>query len=663
MLIKSVTLNNCGAYAGRHRFDLTTEDGRPIILIGGYNGGGKTTLFDSVLLCLYGMRYAKTTKKVYERRLMQMIHRRRKDGLVVSEEWSSVSIEIVLHRSGRDEEYTVERRWRISKEGVVEEIHVEALGRDGLDVMGRDQAQSFVNGLIPRGVADLFFFDGEMISQMAEKGESTAMKLSFDSLLGLDMVEQLQADLRTNLARSLTGGDKHLREELARLTAQREDVESSVTRLRESLVRKESDLKGVRAMIEDAEAQLDLLGGSYARRYSDTKNELAAKRIELEATGKRMTELCSGELPFGLVREEMEKVGEQINADRVASQQAVKHDTIASTVRTIKSSIEALDGVPSDIVAKIMPVLDGALPDTTLLLHREVLGFSISQQEGIFRTIENASGVTLEAARREAQEYARIREGVTGLESAIGNAPNDDEIGPIISEINKMHNETGRLEAEVDHLENEISSGEAMIRHLASKIRVVLNGQYKNKKAQRMAKLTESVQRTLDIYSEKLRITKMSLLESNIMDVSRILMHKEIIKEVSIDPETFEMRLRDGSGNAIPRQSLAKGEQQMLATSVLWALARTSGRPLPFMIDTPMARLDQSHRNNLVEQFFPQASHQMLILSTDTEIGPTEYVTLHPYVSKAYTLTYDPESESTKIRNDYFWDSGGNEVQ
>ena len=664
MLIKSVTLNNCGAYAGSHRFDLTLEDGRPIILIGGHNGGGKTTLFDSVLLCLYGMRHAKTTKKAYERRLVQMIHRHFGNRLAPSDEWSSVSMEIVIHHFGCDEEYIIERRWRVLKDKIVEEMHVETCGQNGnSSTMSHDQAQSFVNGLIPRGVADLFFFDGEMISQMAESGESVAMKSSFDSLLGLDMVEQLQSDLRTNLARNMTGDDKHLQEEFSRLTLEKKKTESGVTRLRESLVRKESELKKIRTRIEDTEAKLDMLGGSYARGYKDAKGELTAKSTALEESSRYITEMCLGDLPFGLIREEMEEVKQQIDADRSVSQQAVEHDAILRTVNAARSSIESLEGIPQDIMAKIMPALEGIIPDEPPETQKEMFGFSLPQQEFILRTIENASGAALETARREAQEYAAIREDMTRLEGAISNTPADDEIGPMISRINNMHGEVGRLEAEIDHLENGISSGEAMIKHLSSKVRAVLDGQYKNKKTERMANLTKSVQRVLGMYTEKLRTAKMNLLESNIMDVARALMHKEIIKSVSIDPVTFEIQLHDGDGNAIPRQSLAKGEQQMLATSVLWALARTSGRPLPFMIDTPMARLDQSHRNNLVEQFFPQASHQMLVLSTDTEIGATEYATLHPYVSRAYTVRYDSESGGTKIWNGYFWDENGNEIQ
>lgn len=665
MMIKRIVLNNCGAYAGRHEIDLSTDGDKPIVLVGGLNGGGKTTLFESVLLCLYGMRHAKTTRKAYEKRLERLMHRKRSGGLAASEEWSSVAVRLALHRNGRVEEYEVERRWRRSKDGASEEMSVCRPGMEdaGLDMMGQDQMQAFVNGLVPRGMADLFFFDGEMIYQMAESGESAAIRQSFNSLLGLDTVEQLQSDLRTALARSMTGDDKHLQEQFSGLNTDKERQESGVTHLRERLAGKESDLAKIRTGIDDAEARLDAVGGSYARNYQDAKASLAAGKTRMEMIGRRIAESCAGELPFGLLPREMDEVGRQMEIDRAASQRMTEYETVQRTVGRIKSAVESADGIRGQTLARVMAAVDGVLPDSPPEARGEVFGFSAMQQEQVAQVIGNASGEALETAGRDAQEYASAREETYRTEDAINRTPTDDEVGPIISEIKKMYGEAGGLEAEISHLEKEIASGEAMIKLLSSKIRVVLDGQYKNKKTQRMAELTRSVQKALEMYAERLRKEKMGLLESHIIEVTGMLMHKDMIKSASIDTDTFEMRLYDAVGDAVPRESLSKGEQQMLATSVLWALARTSGRPLPFMIDTPLARLDQSHRLNLIEQFFPQASHQMLILSTDTEIGREEHSRLLPHVSRSYTVRYDPESGSTRVRNGYFWDGEGNEIR
>lgn len=676
MLIKQVTLTDCGAYAGRHAFDFAADEAKPIILVGGQNGGGKTTIFESVLLCLYGMRHAKaTTRKAYERRLSRMIHRAPDGGLAGAERWSSVSMEFLLHRGGATTEYRVERRWRASKDGVSEEMELWMRPAGAADAeyahpgaMEPDQWQSFVNGLIPRGIAALFFFDGEMVAQMADGGESAAIRSSFNSLLGLDLVDQLQADLRTNLVRNLSGDDKHLRAELAKLTSQKAEAESKAGSLRESKVRKEAELSRVRARMEDAEAGMERLGGGFAEKRQDLKSRLASKRTELEMTGKMMAELCGAELPLGLVPDELREVQRQIGADGESARVMVEREIIARTIREIKSAILSdafLKDMPrrKEAISGIITIMDGALPRASQDAQAEVFGFSTPQREAISRMIRNAEGPTLEAAGEAALRYASVREEVTSLETALASAPADDEIGPVISEINRMHEEAGRLEAEVDHLDRQAASEEAMIKHTSVKIRQVIAGRQKNERSRRMAGLTEAVQRTLDVYAERLRAEKLGLLESHILEAAGTLMHKDIIGAISINPETFEVSLYDKDGGAVPRETLSKGEQQMLATSILWGLARTSGRPLPFMIDTPLARLDAEHRVNLIERFFPLASHQMIILSTDTEIGRDDYPRLAPYISKSYTIRYDPGSSSTRTRRGYFWDGEADEVQ
>ena len=97
------------------------------------------------------------------------------------------------------------------------------------------------------------------------------------------------------------------------------------------------------------------------------------------------------------------------------------------------------------------------------------------------------------------------------------------------------------------------------------------------------------------------------------------------------------------------------GEKQIYAISMLWALAKTSGRPLPVIIDTPLGRLDSDHRKLLVERYFPFASHQMLILSTDTEVDQQYFAELQPGVSQAYHLEFDPEEHQSLVSSGYFW--------
>ena len=115
------------------------------------------------------------------------------------------------------------------------------------------------------------------------------------------------------------------------------------------------------------------------------------------------------------------------------------------------------------------------------------------------------------------------------------------------------------------------------------------------------------------------------------------------------------MTLVSREGRYIPKAQLSAGEKQIYAIALLWALRAVAARPLPIIIDTPLGRLDSNHRQNLVEHYFPNASHQVIVLSTDTEIDETYFRELEPFISHAYHLVYDEGSESTHAEEGYFW--------
>ena len=128
-----------------------------------------------------------------------------------------------------------------------------------------------------------------------------------------------------------------------------------------------------------------------------------------------------------------------------------------------------------------------------------------------------------------------------------------------------------------------------------------------------------------------------------------------MIARVAIDPQSCEVTLFDGQEQSINKGSLSSGELEIYAISMLWALARTSGQKLPFIIDTPLARLDSEHRDNLITQFFPHASHQVMIFSTNTEVDRQYFDQLKPNLAKAFSLEYDQTAKMTIKKEGYFW--------
>jgi DNA sulfur modification protein DndD len=142
-----------------------------------------------------------------------------------------------------------------------------------------------------------------------------------------------------------------------------------------------------------------------------------------------------------------------------------------------------------------------------------------------------------------------------------------------------------------------------------------------------------------------------------VLDSLRTLMRKEnLITEISIDPSSHAVELRGSSGQPLSSEQLSVGERQMLAVALLWGLARAAGQPLPVIIDTPLGRLDSSHRGRLLERYFPHASHQVILLSTDTEINGEAWRQLAPHVGRSYRLEFDVSAAATTVRSGYFWE-------
>ncbi|ASC69479.1 hypothetical protein XM38_004060 [Halomicronema hongdechloris C2206] len=156
------------------------------------------------------------------------------------------------------------------------------------------------------------------------------------------------------------------------------------------------------------------------------------------------------------------------------------------------------------------------------------------------------------------------------------------------------------------------------------------------------------------------RLTKQKLgeLEQSITQYFLLLLHKSsLVHRVMVDADTFRLDLYDTEGDLLPIQCLSAGEKQLLAIAFLRGLASVSGRQLPVAIDTPLGRLDSEHRRHLVERYFPQASHQVILLSTDTEIRTEEVGQLRAQgaIAREYLLEYDPSQRQTAIKEGYFW--------
>jgi DNA sulfur modification protein DndD len=171
----------------------------------------------------------------------------------------------------------------------------------------------------------------------------------------------------------------------------------------------------------------------------------------------------------------------------------------------------------------------------------------------------------------------------------------------------------------------------------------------------RMAREAIRADGTLARFSSRIIARNVDRISQHITDSLHLLLRKQgLISEVTIEPHTLAINLHGSDGTSLDPTRLSAGERQMLATAVLWGLSKSTGRILPTIIDTPVGRLDRSHRTNLVERYFPNASRQVVLLSTDEEIVGDYLKRLTPFIGARYELSYDDHQKATTIRTGYF---------
>ena len=216
------------------------------------------------------------------------------------------------------------------------------------------------------------------------------------------------------------------------------------------------------------------------------------------------------------------------------------------------------------------------------------------------------------------------------------------------------------LKQQRNRIENDLKPAAFEIAELEKQI-TKLNQQHISEKMQsdqnaRIGALVTKTQETMKAFLKRATEKKIARLSDLVTTSFRYLLHKQqLVERVIIDPADFSITLMDQSGNVLPKDRLSEGEKQIFAISVLWGLSQASARPLPAIIDTPMGRLDSEHRNQLVERYFPHASHQVIILSTDTEIEENYFEQLKPSLARAYHLNYDEAGRMTTAEEGYFW--------
>lgn len=561
---------------------------------------------------------------------------------------------------GQQKLYEVRRSWAQKKSSVRETVTVLC---DGLpDRHLSDHWNDVVEELIPLGISRLFFFDAEQVRFLADDDSShVALGAAVKSLLGLDLAEKLIADasiienrLSTRLAAlSDDPSYKSLMAEVAELSQQVASKKQQIGGL------ENRRLQAVAAE-KAADEEFKQLGGPHWLNREARKAELTQTQAEERRLKEELVRIAGTDLPLMLVPNLVRRTFVQDQQEQQARESKVIAKTLVDRDGLILKRLKD-EGANKDVLALIKKVQDRDRKERLKLASTAARhGLSDRARVVVEMLAEETGGgiaakhltdllATLESTKAKREQ----------LERSLEMAPEESSVQEVFAKFKKATEAATKINAESKALTNELDVLTKARAESEAKIKAI---QRKNADSEidaeetgRMIKMAVRTQETMAQYLKVTTNRKIQHLSKEVGDAFQFLLRKQsLIERVEIDPDSFRITLFDKKGEVLPKERLSEGEKQIFAISVLWGLAKASPRPLPAIIDTPMARLDSEHRRHLVERYFPHASHQVIVLSTDSEVDRSSYANLLPHVSHAFHLRYDEDEQRTEVEEGYF---------
>ena len=658
MYFTKVELQNFGIYKGTHEMCLTDKVGnRNITLVGGLNGRGKTTFHDAILIALYGkqaLKYIQEKARSYDKLLLDHINKHAKN------EETYVAVSLCLD-DGTD--IRVKRVWSAKGRKLEQETIVEKNGV--VDKYLGESWSYYIEEILPFGIARFFFFNNEKITQLADDTSFEQIKSSIKSAIGVSAIEKAieHADEVIRRKKSALAAFERSEENVGyqEVEKQIEDIDARLAEATKQANELERKCEQLTATLEAKEKEFWSSGGDLSRNRDAIKSEMQKISSEVARVQEEIMQLSvDASTPLFMCRN---LVSQSYDAELSSQQSEAKlysdriivnlHQQIMDRLADCGLSSADLNAVK----LIINDVLVGHLPEggttepiknmsaTSMMLYQRLIAEVFQKITQRIETLVNH----VDAHESE----------LMSLDAHLGAADEKTLAMQLFDALKSIEAEKAIADSDyqrhLDQIESLKRQREILVGKRIQLIKAIAEKEHANDDNARIVKYAAMSIEVLSEFKVRLQREKVAKLSSTATNCFRELVQKEsLVSEIRIDSTTLDVTILDIDGNELLKSQLSAGEQQMFAVAIVWALALTSGYKAPVIIDTPMARLDSSHRANFVTKYLPAASSQVMVLSTDEEVYGRYLDLVRDNVVDYYTLLYREEEQCTSIVHGYF---------
>ena len=690
MYIKKIELNNFRIYYGKNIISLLPSDDKNIIIVSGRNGFGKTTFLMSLVWCLYGKQMEKVDdlyeKEIrdrdnYTKYISESLNRKaREEG---ENEFSvSVTFNDVRIPDITCSEVTIKRTYNvITSTSDKVEVLIDGYQNELIDDLSKTNQQGeeiFIRDFIlPIEIAKFFFFDAEKIVSLAEVNSTQQrQQLSkvYSEVLGIQKYEDLKANLEEKQddyrRRSAKPEEK---KELNQLQTDIENTQITISDIKSQIDETKEKRNTLEKEAEEIQRKLIREGDKMSlEELNDLKKEQEQLVQAIAAKQEGLKELFDI-IPFALAGETMADILEQLNNEKILSEQKYKQEDVSEKINRIQADIENAK-LKSDLsfdynTVKIKHFYEEQiktlikkyfysdiieLPKSFKVLH-DFSGNQINEFTQLVNTIKHSFKSKFSQLN---SEYSYIKNQLDSINRKLKDAENkaEDEY------ISNLRTKKDTITNSIIRSDNEIEALSLKIGELSNELKA-----YRQRQDILRKKIDES-----SVYSQKERKTKQLItrlqsfiaqfkdekkksLESKMLQALSILMHKkDFIKRVDVDinatGDDIDIVLYNRNNKIIDKSSLSMGERQMYASALLNSLVDESEIDFPVFIDSPMQKFDEQHAENIIKYFYPNVSKQVILFPLiNKELTKKEYEMLLPKVCRAYLIDNTSTDSSTFI--------------
>ena len=635
---------NFGVYAGDNEFLFTNN--KPIVLIGGMNGRGKTTFLEAVLLALYGsnsVAYTESKKRSYAQYLKSFVNKNAEDKTCI------VELEFEIN-NGLKENYIVKRAWNSIDKKTNESIFVY---KDGVaNEFLTQNWPMFVENILPSALSSFFFFDGEKIAEMAVDSSNNQLKNAIRSMLGITVLDVLENDILRNIKKinKKDINDKssevvqELRDEKNQAVKELEEIDVEIEKLAHVLVEDNDKLESLHQLY-------NAKGGDAVEKKQETMKRRAALKSELLSEENLLREIASNELPLVLVSDLLNNIKLQAideHNDAVMREAVLQLDDILDE---FANEYQGDTKASFDFIKYVKKRQQNAQDAPVYSLSDQALFQANNLVEGLLDSSKiEAKRILVEKKKKQKQ--------IGELDSYLSLDINEKGLQEVYKSIKMAEGKLIRDQVKMSALEQKRSAANSKVMTTTSEfnkyVEAYLATAESRDSAERTIKYSNMALSILDRYQVELQKRKTDILAETITSCYKKLANKKnLINKIVMEADSLAIKYLSEEGKEVTQDSLSAGEQQLMVISILWALAICSKKKLPVIIDTPLSRLDSLHRTALINTYFPNAGEQTIILSTDSEIDSTYYGLMKENVGDEFTLKYDEKTKSTSIERGY----------